>query len=577
MRPQELLARTMRAWLPGVASAAMLLSLAACGGGDAPVTRGQPVQAAAQSRPAAITVKGMRRGVHGADAPAAAKRLTSGTAPAITLGADEARRAQASARLFAKSSGRKAVGFPRAIADTATAQKTARRITWRVLPGGGKVGELTIVSETAVATRLGILVTRLPERATLRFFAPDDAQTYEVTGRQVLASIRRNRDAGDSSDAARTYWAPRVKGPNVTIEIELPPHVDTASVEIALPLLSHIYDAIPTGLSGACELDVSCYAAYSNESDATARMNFVSEGVSYECSGTLLNDRFASGTPWFLSANHCISDQTAASTLQTDWFYRSTSCDSDILNPQYRTLWGGATLLYATDETDTAFMRLSDPAPAGAYFAAWSAEGLAYNLNVAALHHPIGDMQKVSLGNVIGFKNCAKAPDAEYFTCSNATPADSTFFTVTNYLGVVEPGSSGSAVYRSDSATPPNRYVVGQLYGSPASCYAPAASGAYGRFDVAYNTALHHWLNEANSESDPDRLFNWAEVAYANFFAGSGVPGAQLGYTYRFYAATGNYLAVRDGRVVVHNGANWKFLDVGAVSDYMPLVTAAGF
>jgi lysyl endopeptidase len=553
------------------------LALAGCGGGSGPANVEAGARAAAQSLPPAMQAKGMRRGVHGADTPSPARRLTAGTAPAITLSADEARRAQTTARLFAKSSGRRAVGFPRAIAETSSASKTARRIAWHALPGGGQVGELTIVSETAVATRLGILVTRLPDRATLRFFGPDDAKGYEVSGRQVLASIRRNRDAGDLSDAGRTWWAPRVKGPKVTLEIELPPGVDAASVEIALPSLSHVYDAIPTGLSGACELDVSCYPAYTNESDATTRMNFVSDGISYECSGTLLNDRFASGTPWLLSANHCIFDQTSASTLQTDWFYRSTGCDTEELNPQYRTLWGGATLVYAAAATDTSLMVLSDPAPAGAYFAAWSAEGLAYGLNVTALHHPVGDMQKISLGNVIGFKNCAKALDADYFTCSNATPANSTFFTVTNYLGVVEPGSSGSAVYRSDSATPPNRYVVGQLYGSPASCYAPAASGAYGRFDVAYNAALHLWLGEANAQSDPNRLFNWAEVAYANFFPGTGEPGTQLGYTYRYYAATGNYLAVSNGRVVVHNGANWKFLDVGAVSDYMPLVTAAGF
>ncbi|MGZ5785220.1 MAG: hypothetical protein ACXWJM_04820 [Ramlibacter sp.] len=566
----------MRAWLPGGAGVVMLLSLAACGGADGPAARNEPTQAVAQSPPAAVAVKGMRRGVHGADAQPSAKRLPTGAAPAITLGADEARRAQTTARLFAKSSGRRNVGFPRAIADTSTAQKTARRIAWHALPGGGQVGELTIISESAVATRLGILVTRLPDRATLRFFAPEDAQTYEVSGRQVLASIRRNRDAGDQSDAGRTYWAPRVKGPKVTIEIELPPRVDAASVEIALPLLSHVYDAIPTGLSGACELDVSCYPAYGNESDATARMNFVWEGYSYECSGTLLNDRFSSGTPWFLSANHCIPDQTTASTLQTDWFYRSTSCDSEDLNPQYRTLWGGATLLYAAGETDTAFMRLADAPPPGAYFAAWSTEGLAFNLTVAALHHPVGDLQKISLGNVIGFRNCSPVADTDYFACSNAALADSSFFSVSNYLGVVEPGSSGSAVYRSDTASPPNRYIVGQLYGSPASCSARFASGTYGRFDVAYNAALHRWLNEANAESDANRLFNWAQAAYP-FFAGNAVAGTYLDYTYRFYPATGNYLAVRNGRVVVHNGVNWIFMDVGAVSDYMSQVAAAGY
>jgi lysyl endopeptidase len=556
----------------------MLLALAGCGGGNGAATQPPVAQAAALTASAAMQVQGMRRGVRGGDAPPAARRLSSGNTPAITLGADDARRAQVAAGLFAKTSARRHVGFPRAIAETDTAQKTAARIVWRALPGGGQAGEITIVSQTAVATRLGVLVARLPERATLRIFAPDSAETFEVPARQVLASIRRNRDAGDLSDAGRTWWAPRVKGAKVTLEIELPPRVDAASVEVALPQLSHIYDAIPTGLSGACELDVRCYPAFDNESDATARMNFVWQGYSYECSGTLLNDRFASGTPFFLTANHCIPDQTTASTLQTDWFYRSTSCDSEDLNPQYRTLTGGAALLYAAGETDTAFMRLLDAPPAGAWFAAWSTEGLAYGLQVAALHHPVGDLQKISLGNVIGFKNCYQVADSDYFACTDASASGSTFFTVTNYLGVVEPGSSGSAVYRSDSASPPHRYVVGQLYGSSASCSARLASGTYGRFDAAYNAALHRWLNEANAESDPNRLFNWAETAYAGYFPrGGGVAGLQLGYTYRYYAATGNYLAVKDGRVVVHNGAAWKFLDVGAVADYMAQVTAAGF
>jgi lysyl endopeptidase len=551
--------------------------LAGCGGGNDAASGARAPQAAAQSAPLVTQVPGLRRGVRGADAPLAIRRLTTGTAPPITLGAGDARRAQVAAQLFAKPGGRRHVGFPRAIADTATPQKTARRISWRALPGGGQVGELTIESETAAATRLGILVTRLPERAMLRFFAPDGTQTYEVSGAQVLGSIRRNRDAGDTSEAGRTYWAPRVAGPKVTLEIELPSRIDTASVEIALPLLSHVYDAIPLGLSGACELDVSCYPAFDNESDATARMNFISDGYSFECSGTLLNDRFASGTPWFLTANHCIPDQTTASTLQTDWFYRSTRCDSEDLNPQFRTLTSGALLLYAAGETDTAFLRLADAPPAGAFFAAWSTEGLDFGLRVAALHHPVGDLQKISLGTVVAFKNCSVVADSDFFACQPGLPATSSFFSVSNYLGVVEPGSSDSAVYRSDAASPPNHFVVGQLYGSSASCSARAASGTYGRFDAAYNAALHQWLNEANAASDPNRLFNWAQTAYPALFDGSAVPGTYLDYTYRFYPATGNYLAVRNGRVVVHNGANWNFLDVGAVADYMPQVSAAGF
>ena len=48
-----------------------------------------------------------------------------------------------------------------------------------------------------------------------------------------------------------------------------------------------------------------------------------------ERSGTLLADRDTSTTvPYFLTANHCVSSQAAASTIQSYWFYRATACDS---------------------------------------------------------------------------------------------------------------------------------------------------------------------------------------------------------------------------------------------------------
>ena len=101
-------------------------------------------------------------------------------------------------------------------------------------------------------------------------------------------------------------------------------------------------------------------------------MSFVdTDGYSYLCTGTLLNDMASSGTPYFLSAQHCISQQTVASTLQTYWFYRSTSCNSSVLNAGNVTLTGGATLLYSSVNTDTSFMRLSNTPPAGATYRTW--------------------------------------------------------------------------------------------------------------------------------------------------------------------------------------------------------------
>jgi hypothetical protein len=77
--------------------------------------------------------------------------------------------------------------------------------------------------------------------------------------------------------------------------------------------------------------------------------------------------------------------------------------------------------------------------------------------------------------------------------------------------------------------------------------------------------------------SDAERVFNWAEAVYPQFFPGPGVAGFYEPYTYRYYAATGNYVAVAGGRIVVHNGRDWNLLDVGALADFLSLAASAGY
>jgi serine protease len=77
--------------------------------------------------------------------------------------------------------------------------------------------------------------------------------------------------------------------------------------------------------------------------------------------------------------------------------------------------------------------------------------------------------------------------------------------------------------------------------------------------------------------SDTDRVFNWAETVYPQFFPKPGVAGVFSPYTYRYYAATGNYVGVANGHIYVHNGRDWNFLDVGALSSFLTQAAAAGY
>lgn len=83
--------------------------------------------------------------------------------------------------------------------------------------------------------------------------------------------------------------------------------------------------------------------------------------------------------------------------------------------------------------------------------------------------------------------------------------------------------------------------------------------------------------NAGPAGDDSERLFRWAEFKYPTFFPSGGATQSAQGYVFRHYPATGNYLATKDGRVIVHNGRDWQFLDVGALADFLATAGKEGY
>lgn len=414
------------------------------------------------------------------------------------------------------------VGVPREVAQTASAEATAASLAWNDGEAGAKVAALRFVSPGAEGIRLGVAVKSLPFGSKLRFYADGADTFFEIPGMEVLATLRRNTDAGDLREQAGIYWGPNLGGEAVTMEIEIPGNVDPASVLLSVPRLSHATVDIrklgslpPIGRSGICNADISCSVGYDELSKSVALMDFVADGsggttagADYVCTGTLLNDRMATGTPWFLSAKHCIPNQTVASTLYTLWFYRSSSCGASTVSPSTAVLTTGATLLYVTPDAaaglpkggDTAFMRLASAPPAGAVFAGSNPQPLDYGTTIYDVHHPQGDLQKYSAGTFTGISSCRDS--------GCLTPASSygNFMRVNWYLGVTEPGSSGSGAFARYNG---KHYLVGQLFGGGSSCEAPFAPDFFGRFDVVF-PALSQWLGATSGATRVPiyRLYN---------------------------------------------------------------------
>lgn len=390
------------------------------------------------------------------------------------------------------------IGHARPVPATSDPQRTLGLLQF--LPGNagdGPTAAVSFSSPGAAGIRLGLRVEALPADARVRGHSGNGETLFELSGREILDTIARNRNSGDLGDHGGIFWLPAVESAEVTLRIELPPGAVPEAVRVSVPLLSHLtvkaqaLDMLLVSRSGSCEIDVSCAPEVDYQSRATARMIFVSAGASYACTGTLMNDTLSSGTPYFLSADHCISTQTAASSLTTYWFFRSPSCNAHTLSPEVQQLNGGATLLYASTSTDTSFMRLNAQPPLMATFAGWSAVPPAEGQELVGIHHPRADLQKISRGSLSDFINC-DVPSPDTFGCDLATQSTGSYLNARWSVGTVESGSSGSGLFASIGGS---RYLVGQLKGGSASCLQPWGLNAYGRFDLAYNGALNRWLS----------------------------------------------------------------------------------
>lgn len=480
----------------GVACSAVMALLAGCGGSG--------TEASAQKAAPVLMVDGwvqpasVDQGVSNIKTRSAL--VAPPTASRVSLGA----LAESKTAALGGGSGPRQVGVARDVIATRAAAQTMQQFQWKPTANGGQVAAISFSAEGAHGLRLGVVARSLPPGSVLRVYSQADAGTvFQISGQEVLQRIERNAQAGDTTLDGQTWWTPDMGSDEATLELELPAGAATSAVDLSVPRVSHIFEnlSIPTqeelstkiNESAACQLDASCYEAYANQRNAVARMLFTSGANTYVCTGTLLNDSQSTGTPYFLTANHCISKQADASSLQTDWFYRAPACNSRTLSSTTAKRVNGAALLYASASTDTSFLRLNDAPPAGAVFAGWDAGTQALSTSVVGLHHPRGDLLKMSRGSLNSLTSCVATSGTE-FQCSGSAGS---FYRVSWSEGTTEGGSSGSALFKDGT------HVIGTLYGGSSSCAAIASPDFYGRFDVAFNAALKNWLSSATPPTGP--------------------------------------------------------------------------
>lgn len=235
----------------------------------------------------------------------------------------------------------------------------------------------------------------------------------------------------------------------------------------------------PFGNSGACNVNVNCSEGgdWQTEKKSVA---LITSGGFASCTGALVNNVNEDGTPYFLTANHCLGTPSS----WVFYFNHESATCSGSTGPTNQSI-SGATLKANNAGSDFALVQLSSPPPTtyDVHYAGWDATGT-NPTSAVGIHHPSGDVKKICFQD--------NAP-----TVSTASGA-SVWWIDDWEMGVTEPGSSGSPLFDQ------NHRIVGQLFGGAAACSGSVNNGAYdyyGRFNVSWNsggsasTRLIDWLD----------------------------------------------------------------------------------
>eukprot|EP00600_Ochromonadales_sp_CCMP1393_P014288 CAMPEP_0175012386 /NCGR_PEP_ID=MMETSP0005-20121125/9279_1 /TAXON_ID=420556 /ORGANISM="Ochromonas sp., Strain CCMP1393" /LENGTH=655 /DNA_ID=CAMNT_0016268615 /DNA_START=339 /DNA_END=2302 /DNA_ORIENTATION=- len=261
--------------------------------------------------------------------------------------------------------------------------------------------------------------------------------------------------------------------------------------------------------SGACNVDVNCDISVFNSTahdikedvKSSVAMIVVGGGTGI-CTGALVNNTNNDGTPYFLTANHCLGGSIAGWAYRFNWASDASVADCatnapSVDNTFIQTASGGI-LRASNAKSDMALVEITDTNffttnSADLVWAGWNRSTTDVpSLNVG-VHHPDGDIQKL----------CVDLQGATRTTTAFGPEPNAEMWRIADWdLGVTEPGSSGSPLFDQ------NGLIIGKLSGGSAACVGTGDNGGfdiYGRFGVSWdfsaanNAQLKFWLDPAGT------------------------------------------------------------------------------
>ena len=363
--------------------------------------------------------------------------------------------------------------------------------TWTDLENGDRVWRMLISSPGAISLNFIFDDFFMPEGGSLYLYSDD---REDLLGAYTSVQNQENRMLGT--------WL--VYGDKVWLEYYEPQNVSGMG-SINISKITHGYrnaDKRPQekGLndSGDCMLDVDCnigddWQAQKEHNKRAVALIVMNNSL---CSGTLINNTSNDGTPFFLTADHCMEGNNPSTVaFLFDWISPTPQCATynNSQNGSQNMSVSGSILRAADPLSDFALLEITQSIPSSwnRVYAGWDRSGQIPGYAVG-IHHPSGDIMKVSRES--------NSPDKINYTDLYAWRIGSA--SGGWEYGATEGGSSGSALFD------PVGRIIGQLCCGASGCTALTDNGQsdlYGRMDRSWtgagspSTRLSDWLDASGT------------------------------------------------------------------------------
>ncbi|MFY9820658.1 MAG: trypsin-like peptidase domain-containing protein [Thermoanaerobaculia bacterium] len=349
---------------------------------------------------------------------------------------------------------------------------------WYDVGGGAKLWVADVVSADAIGIRLHFKNVHLPAGAELAVYSPNDKTGASGTLRNGFPAFDPGRYVehyqGSEAQALRTdFWSGTMFGERVRVEYLAPAGAADAELPFAMDSLQHLYldpvakvaqSLVQTKAAGPCHNDVTCFPEWANVARSTSVIAIVFDNGTGFCTGQLLNSQAGDFTPYYLTANHCLSTSQDAANSEFFWFYQTSTCNGTPPSLDSVPRSEGATLQSTSATSDYTLLMVEGTLPDGLFWDGWVSAKVADGTDAACIHHPQADFKRISFG----------------FKDESSACGDPNFVRISWTDGPTEPGSSGSGVYRADT-----HQLFGQLYGGPSACGSETFD-CYGAFASTY-------------------------------------------------------------------------------------------